>query len=189
VTVAALYVDVQRGPYARMPGVDAWGVERDAALYPGPWPVVAHPPCGPWGSLRKGCINQRRDLGPKGVAQVREFGGVLEHPQGSALWAHCGLPRPFRAVPTFAPREWALSVRQVNWGHMCAKPTWLLFVGIDPRDVPPIPPPRAPTHTIGGSYRPGDRGYTGRPAMPAKMAHVTPPAFAEWLVACARAAT
>jgi len=28
--IAALYVDIARGPYASMPDVDAWGVERNA---------------------------------------------------------------------------------------------------------------------------------------------------------------
>lgn len=35
VTIAALYVD-ERGPYVGLPGVDAWGISRDARLYAGP---------------------------------------------------------------------------------------------------------------------------------------------------------
>ena len=71
--IAALYVDTARGPYARMRGVECWGYAtrdgrqldalaptRDARDYAGPWPVVAHPPCGPWGRFR------RRYLGGEG---------------------------------------------------------------------------------------------------------------------------
>ena len=44
-TVAALYVD-PAGPYANQTGVDLVVPEsRDARLYAGPHPVVAHPPC------------------------------------------------------------------------------------------------------------------------------------------------
>jgi hypothetical protein len=46
-TVAALYVE-KDGAYFGLPGVDPWDEERDATLYDGPYPVVAHPPCNRW---------------------------------------------------------------------------------------------------------------------------------------------
>jgi hypothetical protein len=178
-TVAALYVDPESGPYPGLVGRDlCWGVERDAKTYPGPWRVVAHPPCGPWGKLRWNCKHQDASLSPVGVAQVRRWGGVLEHPEGSVLWRECGLPAPFHAVPTFAPREWALAVNQVDFGHQMKKRTWLFFVDVDPRSLPPLPPARIATHVLGQSRsRRGDRL-----CVPKKNRHITPPAFAEWLV-------
>ena len=42
--IAALFVETG-GVYFGLPGVAPWDVTRDARLYAGPWPVVAHPPC------------------------------------------------------------------------------------------------------------------------------------------------
>ena len=42
--IAALFVETG-GVYFGLPNVDPWDEERDARLYDGPWPVVAHPPC------------------------------------------------------------------------------------------------------------------------------------------------
>lgn len=41
-TIAALFVE-PNGPYAGLPGVELWDLSRDARLYDGPYPVVAHP--------------------------------------------------------------------------------------------------------------------------------------------------
>jgi hypothetical protein len=43
VLIAALYVE-KDGVYANLPGVDVWDESRDARLYAGPDPVVAHLP-------------------------------------------------------------------------------------------------------------------------------------------------
>ena len=184
-TVAALYVD-PAGPYPAL--VPEWyDAERDARTYCGPSPVVAHPPCGPWGKLRMLCTKQDPSLGPVGVYQTLEWGGVLEHPEGSILWDHCGLPAPFHSLPTFAPRVWALVVDQCRWGHPCRKRTWLLFVGIAPADLPPIPAWIEPTHCIDDGSA-GDAARKGLKHLPKKQRHITPPAFAAWLVAAAEAA-
>ena len=47
-TIAAIYVQTG-GSYYGLDDVDCWDEERDARLYPGPHPVVAHPPCQRWG--------------------------------------------------------------------------------------------------------------------------------------------
>ena len=52
-TIAALYVETD-GCYFGIDGVDPWDEARDARLYAGPWPVVAHPPCQRWGKLWAG---------------------------------------------------------------------------------------------------------------------------------------
>ena len=75
--VSALYID-PRGPYPALVA-DCWDEARDAKHYDGPNPVVAHPPCGPWGRLRFLCKYQDASCGPRAVEQVRAFGGVLEH--------------------------------------------------------------------------------------------------------------
>ena len=51
--IAALYV-AKNGSYIDLPGVDPWPEDRDARLYRGPHPVVAHPPCQRWGKLWAG---------------------------------------------------------------------------------------------------------------------------------------
>lgn len=62
--IAALYVQAT-GCYAGLDDVDPWPEERDARTYPGPYPVVAHPPCERWGRYWSGgpSAKVRRQLG------------------------------------------------------------------------------------------------------------------------------
>lgn len=181
IEVAALYVDVTRGPYASIPGVDCWGIERDATLYAGPHPVVAHPPCGHWGRYSHKCHDDGA-TGPVAVWQVRAWGGVLEHPRHSKLWAECGLPKPGAFPDRFG--GYTIEVRQSDWGHVAEKATWLYIVGCREFDLPPMPEPRPVPQA---SYRkPSGRLSSPLERMSKAQRHLTPPAFAAWLVAMAQ---
>ncbi len=200
-TVAALYIDA-RGPYPTMPGVDAWDVTRDARKYAGPFPIVAHPPCGPWGRLRHLYKGNERDCAPRAVEQVRRWGGVLEHPAGSLLWSVLGLPHVWGACGndpcTDNSGGYTIEVDQVEWGHVARKRTWLYLVGV-PRsalEAPPFPG-REPTHWCSGRRTPFTGKTKGAPPglAPAgikfcsnQQRRRTPPLFAEYLVSLAAAA-
>lgn len=143
--IAALYVK-KGGAYYGLPDVDPWDQERDARLYDGPWPVVAHPPCQRWGKMWMGSpfvVAQTGSRKVKGdddgcfaaaLAAVRKWGGVIEHPWGSHAWPHFGLNTP--------PREgwwivadfyggWTCCVEQGRYGHYARKPTLLLAYGCE----------------------------------------------------------
>lgn len=128
-TVAALYVS-PRTPYLAL-GCDCYDERRDARTYEGPAPVVAHPPCGPWGKLRQFCTKDDPELAIIAVRQVRQFGGVLEHPAHSKLWDAMGLPPP----DSLFPDEWGgrtYAIDQADFGHRAPKATWLYAVGVGP---------------------------------------------------------
>lgn len=102
--IAALFVQ-EGGCYFDLPGVDPWPESRDARLYPGPWPVVAHPPCERWGRYWYGGpmlhkLGRRLKRGDDGgcfaaaITAIRRFGGVLEHPEASSAWSTFGLITP-----------------------------------------------------------------------------------------------
>ncbi len=139
-TVAALYVE-KNGVYANLPGVEVWDEARDARLYAGPWPVVAHPPCSRWCRLA-GLVEARwgHKRGEDGgcfaaaLAAVREFGGVLEHPAYSDAWPAFGLPRPMRGggwTGNLLDPGHSAHVEQGRYGHSAKKATWLYAVGCD----------------------------------------------------------
>ena len=182
--VSALYID-PRGPYPKMLA-DCWDEARDARNYAGPNPVVAHPPCGPWGAMRH-LSSQRQDssCGPAAVASVQRWGGVLEHPAGSSLWSHCGLPRPGADADLFEPDGFTIEVEQVAWGHVARKRTWLYFVGV--RLSPVLLGLRTggmPTHWCWGTHKPGQKSTMppGVKSASKEQRRRTPLAFAEWLI-------
>lgn len=178
-TVAALFVRAD-SIYKTMQGVDAWDEERDARRWPGGGQVVAHPPCRLWAKLRQFAKASdpvaERQLAVDAVQSVRKWGGVIEHPAESTLWAHCGLPTPGRAPDAFG--GWTAEIRQCDWGHKAEKLTWLYIVGCHPDDLPPCPPRGEPT----GVIKP-QRGVprTLKIVTKAEREH-TPPALARWLV-------
>jgi hypothetical protein len=175
--VTALYV-MPDGPYPELV-FDWWDEERNAKHYNGNNPVVAHPPCGPWSKLRHMCTRQDPDCGPRAVEQVREFGGVLEHPEHSKLWEHCDLPKPGKGSDGYGR---TFLVRQVAWGHPCVKPTWIYCVGINVNLVESgIRTGGEPTHCV--CTGPGQ--LKRLPVAHKKLKMRTPRAFAEFLVSLA----
>lgn len=196
IDVAALYID-PRGPYPKLSGVDCWDETRDARNYTGPWPVVAHPPCGPWGKLAFVSLENAviKALAPRAVEQVRAYGGVLEHPLGSHLFGHCGMPKPGELPDRFGGIT--IEISQCEWGHPARKRTLLYLVGVPSalwRSGAPPFPGREPTHWVSGSrsVNPRRLGRAVPPGMKicsAQQRRRTPPAFAAWLVSLARAAT
>lgn len=139
--IAALYVD-PKGTYSGLPGVDLWDEARDARLYRGPWPVVAHPPCQRWGRYWHGAPNKphQYQMGDDGgcfshaLDAVRRWGGVLEHPAHSKAWAAFDLAKPPNAggwVQADFVGGWTCHVEQGHYGHFSRKPTWLYACGVD----------------------------------------------------------
>ncbi|WP_217806216.1 hypothetical protein [Chromobacterium haemolyticum] len=181
--VAALFVRAD-SVYKQMIGVDAWDAERDAWAWPGGCPVVAHPPCRAWGRLRH-MANPRpgeRELALWAVDQIREYGGVLEHPASSLLWKEKPLPEPGQ---TDAWGGWTLVVSQWWWGHKAEKATRLYICGATPAELPPIPYRIGESsHVIAQSNR--WQKLRLRPEVTKAEREHTPPAFAEWLVQVAK---
>lgn len=138
--IAALYV-LKDGPYIGLPDVAPWPESRDARTYPGPWPVVAHPPCARWGFFWWGgpTAKVRREMGDDGgcfaaaIAAVRKWGGVLEHPANSRAWVAFGLPRPPRGGGWIRALAggWCTHVEQGQYGHEARKATWLYAVNTE----------------------------------------------------------
>ncbi|NBX22010.1 MAG: hypothetical protein EBR58_11855 [Betaproteobacteria bacterium] len=139
--IAALFVDPV-GVYANLAGVDCWDEARDARLYAGPHPVVAHPPCQRWGRFWHGSprkphqfkLGDDRGCFASALTSVRRWGGVLEHPADSHAWAWFGLNKPPRTGGwqyADAYGGWTCHVEQGFYGHNARKATWLYACGVD----------------------------------------------------------
>jgi hypothetical protein len=143
VTVAALFVD-PRGVYAGLPDVEVWDEARDARLYAGPWPVVAHPPCARWSRLA-GFVEfvygyKRGDDGgcfAAALKAVRTYGGVLEHPAYTDAWQAFELPRPVTYHGWTLDLDGGAScyIEQGRYGLPVKKATWLYAYGVELPDL------------------------------------------------------
>jgi hypothetical protein len=168
--------------YKTMPGLDVWDEERDARRWGGGSSVVVHPPCRGWGRLRQFsyATEEERQLARDAVAHVRNYGGVLEHPAESTLWADQRLPRPGKFPDEFG--GYSIAIDQFIFGHRAEKATWLYIVGVEPDDLPYMPiRGGSPTHCV----RP-TKSYPRLPSITKREREATPPPFAEWLVEVAR---
>lgn len=188
--VAALFV-AKDGAYFDLPGVEPWDAERDARLYTGPHPVVAHPPCNRWCQLAP--VNEARYGTPVGhdggcfaaaLEAVETFGGVLEHPAYTLAWHAFDLPRPRRGSWQRGAHGWVTEVSQSAYGCSARKRTWLYYVGPEPPALDWSDPPGEAV--IGGGVNSGE--CVGRRKIEKREASATPPAFRDLLISLARGA-
>lgn len=145
--IAALFVETG-GCYFNLPDVNPWDKARDARTYPGPYPVVAHPPCERWGRFWHGSPRRPHhyQLGHNdgcfaaALNAVRRWGGVLEHPAYSHAWQTHGLQSPMvDAITCWWPADklggLCCHVEQAHYGHMARKATWLYVCGVQPPEL------------------------------------------------------
>jgi hypothetical protein len=185
--IAALYIE-SGGCYFGLPNVDAWDVVRDARLYAGPHPVIAHPPCDRWHQLS--AVNNKRwgyrindDDGcfVAALAAVRKYGGVLEHPAESRAFKFHGIPEPTSGNWQLTiDGDWVTEIWQSSYGHRARKRTWLLYHG---KAMPPFLEWRrmAGTHQIGLFDQ-------KRPQLPKAECSATPELFRDFLISIAEVA-
>ena len=97
VVIAALFVE-RHGVYSGAPSVfDLWDAGRDARLYAGEHPVIAHPPCERWGryATRHGAA-KGADGGcfESALQSVERWGGSSSIPPGQAHGPRLGWLSP-----------------------------------------------------------------------------------------------
>lgn len=204
--VAALYVD-PAGCYAGLDGVELWNEQRDARTYPGPHPVVAHPPCGRWCKLAHAVQGRYPEMrvGDDGgtfaaaLGAVRRWGGVLEHPAWTKAWKAYGLRTPWKWggwLPTRCGGHVA-RVEQLYYGHPARKETWLYAHGIDYGDLPQLRWGRSrwgdggpqPTGWVGHCTNRGrPKKSDGLKRLSSRASSMTPVGFRDALLALARSA-
>lgn len=168
--------------YKTFPDCDVWDGSRNALLYRGREPIVAHPPCRLWGRLRtfSTAHPSEKVTAYFAVGRVRQNGGILEHPQGSTLWKVLGLPQPGERPDKFG--GYTIWISQGRFGHKADKPTWLYIVGCAPENLPAIPFKLGDaTHVIQSRKRHNHRPHVSK----AEREH-TPVELAQWMVEVAR---
>lgn len=201
--VAALFVE-ENGAYFGLPDVDPWPESRDARLYRGPWPVVAHPPCERWGRYWPGgpscaqvkLLGDDSGMFAHALWAVRTFGGVLEHPADSHAWPWFGLRRPPRSGGWIRADEYGFAcfVEQGHYGHPARKGTWLYAAGT--RSLPELV--RGPAygckrledgfHSTEERRAARERGEKPVERLTHEERKATPPAFRDVLLEIARRA-
>jgi hypothetical protein len=198
--IAALFVETN-GVYYGVPGVDPWDELKDARLYRGPYPVVAHPPCQRWGKYWHGSpakphqFRMGEDSGcfASALMSVRNYGGVIEHPAYSHAFKHFGIKPPskqgWQKADDFGGH--VCQVEQGHYGHISRKITWLyakskmlpeLIWGQSEQKIHPVALSKygyEKARRIGVLAMVGGKDKT-------KIRNATPPAFRDALIEIAR---
>lgn len=192
--IAALFVQ-RGGVYWDLPDVDPWDEARDARLYAGPHPVVAHPPCSRWcrlaGLVEARWGHRRGDDGgcfEAALKAVRTWGGVLEHPAYSDAWSAFDLPHPPRHGGWVRSLwgGWSTHVEQGRYGHVAKKATWLYAVGVE---LPALRWGYVPDRSPGlVSWCRNHNPHDTRPRVGKRAASRTPVEFRDVLLGMARSA-
>jgi hypothetical protein len=181
--VAALYVH-RDSIYKSMPGVECWDEDRDAMTYRHVMPIVAHPPCRLWASLRHQSTADpvERLCATHAIGILFRCGGVLEHPKASMIW-------PYVEEGRHDGNTWMTEIRMFDWGFPAIKRTILAVHGCPPCDWPDMPLRLEQCfHRIGGARR-NKRGKLPPSIQYGRSSHKraeTPLLLAEWMVEVAR---
>ena len=188
--VAALFVETL-GCYAGNESIDLWDEARDARLYVGGLPVVAHPPCQKWGKMARvnyirwgGEHNKPEEDGgcfESALWSVNLCGGVLEHPAQSYAWARFGISKPDKGRWKRSGNGWTCEVWQSAYGHRANKATWLYYyspVGNKPLDMDWSRPKG--THQVGFQDQRGKA--RNKPTLSKREANATPEKFRDALI-------
>lgn len=185
--VAALFVETD-GCYFSS-GIDAWDINRDAKLYDGKLPVVAHPPCQLWGNMA--FVNYARwggehnkpfnDRGyfKSALDNVNRCFGVLEHPAKTRAFKFYGIEKPKSIGWTKHDNYWVCEVWQSAYGHRANKATWLYYVGKNKPFELNWERPKG-THQIGFQDQRGKS--KNKPTLSKKEANATPISFRDELI-------
>jgi hypothetical protein len=191
--IAALFVQPD-GCYSGCDDIDAWPEHRDARLYDGELPVVAHPPCQLWGNMA--AVNYARWGGEhnkpgndggcffSALLNVMRCGGVLEHPAKTRAFAEHGIQKPVvEGWNKIGFQEWVCEVWQSAYGHRANKATWLYYYGENKPHELRWDRPKG-THQIGFQDQRGKE--RNKPTLSKKEANATPIAFRDELIKLAQ---
>ena len=155
---------------------DCWTKGRNALNFTGSCPVIAHPPCRLWGRLRSLSTADivEKELALYSVDYIRKFGGILEHPAGSKLWAECGLPIPGQGYDEFG--GFSISINQSWFGYPAVKNTWLYVNGCTLSELPSLPLNfNVITHVVCSSKK-----KTGKKELSKMRRDLTYPGLIDW---------
>ena len=173
--ISALFV-TKNSIYKEL-NIDSWDIDRDARLWPGGNPCIAHPPCRAWGQLSHFAKPRpdEKELAIWAINQIRIYGGILEHPRGSKLWPHLNLPLGSE-IDSFG--GFTISICQSWFGHPCEKKTLLYICGCSPCELPEYPLSFDAVKFVISTKK---TRYS-RPEASKKYREYTPINFAKWLI-------